>query len=98
MRAPFLPTEILFQDRFPSERRIGGIGAPSLFLHCRGDQVIPYAEGLRLFSAAPQPKRFVPLAGCAYTEVWTDATRPLILRSFRHWLSRTPPRPRSAAS
>lgn len=90
-RAPFLPTELLYRDRFDSERRIARIDAPVLIFHCREDVVIPFREGRRLFEAAREPKRFVPLSGCAHTEVWTARTRPLILDAFRTWLAPAPP-------
>jgi pimeloyl-ACP methyl ester carboxylesterase len=34
-----------------------------LFLHSREDAVIPFAEGRRLFDAAPQPKQLVEVTG-----------------------------------
>lgn len=86
LRAPFLPASLMFQDRFDSEARVGRIGAPILVFHCREDIVIPFDEGLRLYTRAREPKRFVPLSGCIHTRTWTDQTRPLIMGALRSWL------------
>lgn len=60
---PWLPVRWIARNRFESNRRIGGLTLPKLFLHARDDQVVPIAHGERLFAAAPEPKRFVRLAG-----------------------------------
>jgi fermentation-respiration switch protein FrsA (DUF1100 family) len=51
------------RNPFESIRRIGGIRAPLLVLHSPEDEIVPIAEGRRLFEAAPQPKRFVEVRG-----------------------------------
>jgi pimeloyl-ACP methyl ester carboxylesterase/DNA-binding CsgD family transcriptional regulator len=40
--------------------RAAGVRVPTLILHCRGDQRVPYQEGLKLAAAIPGA-RFVPL-------------------------------------
>jgi fermentation-respiration switch protein FrsA (DUF1100 family) len=60
---PYLPVRWLARNRFESDRKIGRLTLPKLFLHARGDQVVPIAHGEQLFAAAPPPKRFVALAG-----------------------------------
>ena len=39
------------------------MAVPKLFLHAKGDEVIPIAHGRRLYAAAPAPKTFVALTG-----------------------------------
>ncbi|HBE89304.1 MAG TPA: alpha/beta hydrolase [Elusimicrobia bacterium] len=41
----------------PSDN-IGSIGCPKLFIHSENDPVVPYAQGRKLFEAAPEPKVF----------------------------------------
>lgn len=60
---PWLPVRWIARDRFESDRKIGRLTLPKLFLHARADDVVPIAHGERLFALAPEPKRFVPLAG-----------------------------------
>ncbi len=60
---PWLPVRWIARNRFESNRKIGRLTLPKLFLHARDDQVVPIAHGERLFAAAPEPKRFVRLAG-----------------------------------
>lgn len=60
---PYVPVRWIARSRYPSIERIGRVTAPKLFLHARGDDVIPIAHGRRLYDAALPPKSFVPLAG-----------------------------------
>jgi fermentation-respiration switch protein FrsA (DUF1100 family) len=39
------------------------VSIAKLFLHSPEDSVIPYAQGRRLFEAAPEPKTFVDVRG-----------------------------------
>jgi len=62
-RYPYFPVRMLIRNPFDSIERIDRIGSPVLFLHSPEDVVVPIAEGRRLFSAAPEPKRFVEVSG-----------------------------------
>jgi fermentation-respiration switch protein FrsA (DUF1100 family) len=60
---PYFPVRWLGTSRYASRDKIGRLRLPKLFLHAERDEVIPIAHGRRLFAAAPEPKRFVALAG-----------------------------------
>lgn len=60
---PLLPVRWLAASRYASRDKIGELTLPKLFLHAEHDEVIPIGHGRRLFAAAPEPKRFVTLAG-----------------------------------
>lgn len=60
---PWLPVRLIARNRFESDKKIGRLTLPKLFLHARADDVVPIDHGRRLFALAPEPKRFVPLAG-----------------------------------
>lgn len=60
---PWLPVRLIARNRFESDKKIGRLTVPKLFLHARADDVVPIDHGERLFALAPEPKRFVPLAG-----------------------------------
>ena len=59
----FVPVRWIARSRYASRDKIGRLTLPKLFLHAEHDEVIPIAHGRRLFAAAPEPKRFVALAG-----------------------------------
>jgi fermentation-respiration switch protein FrsA (DUF1100 family) len=60
---PYAPVRWIAASRYPSIERVGELALPKLFLHARGDEVIPLAHGRRLYEAAATPKRFVELRG-----------------------------------
>jgi pimeloyl-ACP methyl ester carboxylesterase len=60
---PWLPVRLMARNRFESDRKIARLTLPKLFLHARADDVVPLEHGRRLFALAPEPKRFVELAG-----------------------------------
>jgi len=62
-RYPMFPVRLLIRNPFESILKIGGVTAPKLFLHSRGDEIVPIEEGRRLFDAAPQPKQWAEVTG-----------------------------------
>ncbi len=60
---PYVPVRWIARSRFASIEKIGRVEIPKLFLHARGDDVVPIGHGRRLYEAAPPPKTFVALAG-----------------------------------
>jgi uncharacterized protein len=54
---PFLPARWLLRDRFPSDRRVGSLSCPSLFIAAERDSVVPAELARRLFDAAPPARR-----------------------------------------
>jgi fermentation-respiration switch protein FrsA (DUF1100 family) len=60
---PYIPVRWIGRSRFSSIDKISRVTVPKLFLHAKGDEVIPIAHGRRLFEASPAPKTFVELNG-----------------------------------
>lgn len=60
---PWLPVRWLSRYRYDTERSLDAVACPVLVIHSREDELIPYAEGERLFAHAREPKRFLPLQG-----------------------------------
>lgn len=56
---PIVPVRVLLIDQFRSDERIKAVTAPILILHGGRDNVVPIAQGQRLFGLANAPKRFV---------------------------------------
>jgi uncharacterized protein len=62
-RYPLFPIRLIIRNPFNAIEKIAGVRAPLLFLHSPEDDVVPLAEGRRLFDAAPPPKTFVEVKG-----------------------------------
>ena len=62
-RYPMFPVRWIIRNPFNAIQKVRGIRAPLLFLHSREDTVVPFAEGRRLYEAAPAPKTFVEVRG-----------------------------------
>lgn len=72
---PWIPTNLLVWDRYPSCETIGNVTCPVLVLHGTDDRIVPYALGQKLFAAAPEfsthavPKRFIALKGADHNRL-----------------------------
>src|SRR5262249_17019352 len=62
-RYPMFPVRLIIRNPFESILKIGAVRGPMLFLHSRGDTIVPIEEGRRLFDAAPQPKEWIEVTG-----------------------------------
>jgi hypothetical protein len=61
-RYPYLPS-FAFSYKFDSVSKIKKINVPKLFLHSLDDEVLDIKMAIKLFNAAPEPKKFVKLKG-----------------------------------
>mgnify|MGYP001618192792 FL=1 len=60
----------LMKTRFDSLSKIGRIHAPLLLLHGDADEVVPHAEGRRLFEAAREPKAFYTIPRARHNDTY----------------------------
>jgi fermentation-respiration switch protein FrsA (DUF1100 family) len=60
---PLFPIRLVMRNPFESILKVHGVHSPMLFLHSPEDEVIPIAEGRRLYDAAREPKTFVEVRG-----------------------------------
>jgi fermentation-respiration switch protein FrsA (DUF1100 family) len=68
----------VIDDRWDSIGRMATIEVPVLVLAGTADAVVPYAQSVRLFEAAPGPKRLVTFEGADHNDpVLTFGTRLL---------------------
>lgn len=65
---PLLPVRMLVRDRFDSAAKIGSVSAPLLMFHGKNDRTVPISCGEKLFAAANEPKRFIPL-DCEHDDI-----------------------------
>lgn len=72
---PFLPVRLLLRLEFPVADHVASINAPTLIVHGRDDEIIPFTMGEALYAAAPGPKAFVALDGGHNTAFLFDNER-----------------------
>jgi fermentation-respiration switch protein FrsA (DUF1100 family) len=61
-RFPVIPVALVLPtNRFESIRKLTQVHTPVLFIHARDDEVVPFANGQRLFGVAREPKAFLEL-------------------------------------
>jgi fermentation-respiration switch protein FrsA (DUF1100 family) len=81
---PWLPARWLLRNRFDNLRKIPTVRGPVLIAHGTADRLVPFAQGERLFAAAPEPKRFVPLPGLDHN----DSPGPVLYEAVRDFVTR----------
>jgi len=67
---PFLPVGLFLQSRFDVVEKIGKISVPLLVLHGDRDDVVPYEQGKKVFSAARAPKEFYTIPGASHNDTY----------------------------
>ncbi|MDD5194961.1 MAG: alpha/beta hydrolase [Candidatus Omnitrophica bacterium] len=60
---PFLPMKFLITQKYDTVAKVNNLRIPKLIVHGRADAVINFQHGEVLFSAAPEPKQFLPFEG-----------------------------------
>lgn len=67
---PWLPIGALLKTRYDTEDKVRRIKTPLLVLHGDRDEVVPFAQGKRVFAAAPEPKTFFTISGAAHNDTY----------------------------
>ena len=60
---PYLPIRWISRFKYPTLERIKLVHAPLLIIHSPTDDIVPYAQGKKLFEAAHEPKSFLEITG-----------------------------------
>jgi fermentation-respiration switch protein FrsA (DUF1100 family) len=79
-RFPWLPGRWLVRNRYDNLSKIARCRGPVFLAHSPQDGLIPFAQGERLFAAAPEPKRFFPMPNYHHVDVPTDDFYPALRR------------------
>lgn len=86
---PFLPLRSLLRTRYDTLDKIQRIRAPLLILHGDRDEIVPFRQAKKIFSAAPEPKEFYVIRGARHNdtylvggEAYFDALRSFIERAL----------------
>lgn len=76
----------LLRDHYPAADWIDGLDAPLLVVVGTDDEIVPTANSRTLFDAAPEPRRYVTVAGANHNDrALLDG--PLLVDAVREFLS-----------
>jgi uncharacterized protein len=89
---PFLPLWPLVRTRYDNEAKAPGLRVPLLVLHGERDEVVPFAQGRRVFEAASGPKRFHPIPRAGHNDTYY-AGGEAYWEAVRDFLDTLPPLP-----
>jgi len=68
---PFLPpVGPLIRTRYETISKVPRLALPLLVLHGERDQIVPFAQGRRVFEAAGGPKRFFAIPGAGHNDTY----------------------------
>ncbi|NCB49821.1 MAG: alpha/beta hydrolase [Alphaproteobacteria bacterium] len=77
----FLPTGILYKNKFQSNKRISKVSCPVLIIHGTDDKTISYQQGKALFNKAPRTLRsFLTLKHAGHNDLPQKGMYPYIFR------------------
>lgn len=65
-------------DRFDNLGKASRVRCPALVFHGTADEVIPFADGEKLFAVLPEPKRNVWLPGVGHNDIFAKAGRKML--------------------
>jgi fermentation-respiration switch protein FrsA (DUF1100 family) len=58
-----MPVRLISRFHYATVEKVGRLGLPKLFIHSPDDEIIPYAQGRKLFEVAAGPKEFLAIRG-----------------------------------
>ena len=67
---PSLPIAWLLRTRYDTLEKIRRVKTPIMVLHGDHDATVPFAQGKKVFEAAPQPKRFYRIVGASHNDTF----------------------------
>lgn len=67
---PFLPIGPFLRTRYDTVEKVKKIKAPLLVLHGDRDDIVPFAQGKKVFDAALEPKEFYTIPGARHNDTY----------------------------
>ncbi len=67
---PFLPVGPFLSTRYDTVEKIKKVRVPLLVLHGDQDEIVPFAQGRKVFEAAPEPKEFYAIRGAHHNDTY----------------------------
>ena len=59
----WLPIKFILKWHYDNRARISSVNSPTLFIHSKNDELIPYEHGQELYALANEPKQFLTIEG-----------------------------------
>ena len=59
----YLPVRLLARFQYPTAEYVSHVQAPTLVIHSRDDEIVPFSHGRKIFERAAGPKAFVEISG-----------------------------------
>jgi fermentation-respiration switch protein FrsA (DUF1100 family) len=89
---PFLPPiGPLIRTRYETIAKVQRLTLPLLVLHGERDQIVPFAQGRRVFEAAGGSKRFFAIPGAGHNDTYVSGGEAY-WRALRDFFEALPPR------
>jgi len=60
---PWAPVDLIARYKYATIDKVGAITCPKLIIHSRGDELIPFDQGRKLYEKASPPKEFLEIRG-----------------------------------
>lgn len=79
---PFLPTDILLKDKWRSDKALKGLDIPLIWIHGTHDNVIPIAQGQKLYDGYDGPKSAHIIKGATHINTWLKGGREIVLTAL----------------
>ena len=54
---PYLPVSLMLKDKYLSKDKIQNIKSPIFVMHAKGDDIVPFWMGEKIFELANEPKK-----------------------------------------
>jgi fermentation-respiration switch protein FrsA (DUF1100 family) len=84
---PLLPVGPFLSTQYNTVEKVQRVKSPLLILHGDQDEVVPFAQGRKVFSAAGEPKRFYTIRGAGHNDTYMAGGEPYFaaLRETLDW-------------
>lgn len=81
---PALPIGPFLRIRYDIIEKVKKVNVPILILHGDQDEVVPFAQGKKVFEAAPEPKEFYAIRGAHHNDTYFVGGDPYfaVLKNF----------------
>ena len=69
---PIFPVRLLCRYKYKTADSVKDIKCPLLVVHSPDDEIVPYSNGIKIFSSAKEPKEFLEIRG-SHNEGYSDS-------------------------
>ncbi len=80
---PFLPAKLLMKDQYRSDQALKDLHVPLIWMHGTADEVIPMAQGQKLYDGYTGPKSAHIFPGGQHKNLWGLGGREIVLEALK---------------